>query len=60
MADENDSVLLPIPPLTVDEFVAKAKNLLDEMLEDHHGATGIDHQTWDEWLEDLNNAYINN
>lgn len=52
--------LKPAPHMTLEEFVNKAKNLLDEMLTDHPAA-GDDEviQSWDAWAEDLTSAYVN-
>jgi hypothetical protein len=64
--DENAEATLtslaPDRPITRSEFIAKAKNLLDQMAEDHEEQTGIDDVTprpWDEWMHDLYMAYIN-
>lgn len=52
--------LIPAEPdMTVQEFVDKAKNLLDEMLTDHHERTGVESQDWTSWVDDLTAAYIN-
>jgi len=66
MTDERDyddedriiPILKPAPPLTLTEFVHKAKNLLDEMHNDHEAEPDETH-TWDYWSEQLTNAYLN-
>jgi hypothetical protein len=57
---DEESKIEPEREFTVQEFVALAKNLLDEMLEEHYGSTGIETQYWHEWFDDLLNAYLNN
>lgn len=61
MTDEANEYLglKPEKPMTVEEFVNKAKNLLDEMLEEHHSSTGTETQDWPDWIEDLNSTYLN-
>lgn len=44
------------------EFLAKARQLLDELEVDHEEHTGhsdTDTMSWDEWVQELTNAYEN-
>lgn len=48
--------------MTRKEFLAKTRDLLDEIEESHEESTGIsdtETQDWDEWLSDLNAAFVN-
>lgn len=51
--------LAPEHSMTVEEFANKAKNLLDEMVAEHHDRTGVETQDWPDWIEDLSSAYLN-
>lgn len=59
---ETHPTLVPAPEMTREEFVNKAKQLLDEMLVDHEEQTGMadsETQDWGHWMDDLTAAYIN-
>lgn len=59
---ETHPTLRPAPAMTREEFVAKAKTLLDEMLEDHEDCTGVtaeETHDWEFWSTELSNAYLN-
>lgn len=64
MADDEqtESKVVPAPDMTRDEFIAKARNLLDDMETDHEELTGVtdsELHDWDFWSTELNNAYLN-
>lgn len=63
MADEDaneESTVRADPVMTVEEFVDKAKNLLDAMREEYVEMTGDEEpKDWVHWSTELTNAYLN-
>lgn len=54
--------LRPAPPMTRQEFVDKATDLLSDMIEDHEEHSGVSDSElhdWEYWSEQLSNAYLN-
>lgn len=54
--------LKPAPDMTRQEFVDKARNLLDAMESDHEEQTGVtdsELHDWFFWAGQLGNAYLN-
>lgn len=58
--EHNESSLRIDQPLTLVAFCDKVENLINEMRERYFESTGDDEPaTFDEWLEQLTNSYIN-
>lgn len=54
--------LQPVPPMTREQFLAKLRNLADEMESNHEEQTGISDtelQDFNTWLEEIESAYHN-
>lgn len=56
------STIRPAPLMTRDEFIDKARQLLEDMESDHEDHTGVsdsDLRDWEFWSSELSNAYLN-
>lgn len=56
------STFRPAPSMTRDEFIDKARQLLEDMESDHEDYTGVsdsDLHDWEFWSSELSNAYLN-
>lgn len=51
--EDLESAFVPLPQMTVEEFVELAKRHLDDMLVHHKEQTGVESQSEHDWMNDL-------